>query len=210
MVAHIHDTTRNSHSFEVLRPASIGFSPGRTVLILLFLLLPLLGVGGQTWRLRTSLVELPGGVLVDPAQPAGIAYRGFTGLTLLTDDLARLSHPRGALSAFYQVQSLDGGAERFSFRLSDGRIVELVRVPATPSGSYHYLYRLDPDFFIPPGEPEGKEPESEPAAEAANPEAAGHAPVRQAKEASAGAGGETSGAEQPPPILYVGTMTPGD
>ena len=91
MVDHVYPITRNPRFSEVLRPSAFGPSLGRTALVLLFFLLPLLGAAGQTWQLRASLVELPGGVLVDPTLPNGVGFRGFTGLTLLTGEVARPS-----------------------------------------------------------------------------------------------------------------------
>lgn len=208
MVVHVYSTARNSRFSEVLRPTAVGPAVSRTVLVLLLLLFPLLAGGAQEWRLRASLVELPDGVLVDPTQPGGIGYRGFTGLNLLTPDLALLSHPQGELSAFYRSEPLDGGAERLFFRLSDGRTVEMVRVPAAP-GRYHYLYRLDSDFFAPSGDPE--EGAGEPSPGDIRPEPAGEAPTGNpgGKASLEEAANKTEGAVLPPRILYVGTMTEG-
>jgi hypothetical protein len=207
MVVHIFGITRNSHFSEILRPAAFGPAIVKTFLVLL-LLFPLFNTAAQSWQLRASLVELPDGVLVDPTNPAGTAYRGFTGLNLLTGDLALLIHPRGEVSAFYRIESLDGGGERFYFQLSDGRTVELVRVPAAP-GRYHFLYRLDPDFFAPPGESEKDISETDSGIIA--PEPAGSAPAGNA-------GGKTVPGEPSDEamdivvsdrILYVGTMAEG-
>ena len=208
MVDHVYPITRNPRFSEVLRPSAFGPSLGRTALVRLFFLLPLLGAAGQTWQLRASLVELPGGVLVDPTLPNGVGFRGFTGLTLLTGEVARLSYPGGAFSAFYHVEELDGGAERFSFRLSDGRIMDLVRVPAVPSGRYHYLYRLDPDFFQPPAKPQEEVLEAGPGTSAVpggpgpeQPEAGNEDPAGDHTEAPSE---PSAGALQQ--VLYVGTM----
>ena len=207
MVVHVFGITRNTHFSEILRPAAFSPASVKTVLILL-LLFPWFNTAAQSWQLRASLVELPDGVLVDPAHPAGAAYRGFTGLHLLTGDLALLVHSRGEVSAFYRIEPLDGGGERFHFRLSDGRTVEMVRVSAAP-GRYHYLYRLDSGFFTPPGEAE--KGSSEPDSGNLVPEPAGSVPPADAggRAASAEPSDEAMDMALPALILYVGTMTEG-
>ena len=142
----------------------------RWVLILLCLSLAayVLAESGR-WELTPRIIELPGGLVLNPEAPGAVEYRGITALRFLKEDLAVVEMSGREFSAFYEMVETDARGNRLDLRFKDNRILSLGLVK-TGEGRYLYLYRMAEDFFPSPlTEPPGDMPLQEPPSEMETP-----------------------------------------
>ena len=132
--------------------------------LFLFWMIPAAFMSAESggWELNPRIIELPGGLILDPEAPGAVEYRGITALRFLREDLAVAEVSGRQFSAFYQTVEGEARGLRIELRFKDDKILSL-NLTKKADDRYLYLYRMPLDLFPSPledVEEESPEPSS--------------------------------------------------
>ena len=119
--------------------------------LILFWLIPAAFVSAESgeWELNPRIIELPGGLILDPEAPGAVEYRGITALRFLREDLAVAEVSGRQFSAFYQTVEGEARGLRIELRFKDDKLLSL-NLTKKADDRYLYLYRVCLWTFFPP------------------------------------------------------------